>query len=69
MLNRNWGRTYFASFDTYSLIQFRGFQSGGTIPTYSFVPPASGTPYTVSTSTAPTFSARWVSQLGVRLSF
>ncbi|MBX2930633.1 MAG: TonB-dependent receptor [Chitinophagaceae bacterium] len=69
MLNRDWGRTYFASFDTYSLIQFRGFQTGTTVPTYSFVPPASGNPYTVSTSTAPTFSARWVSQLGVRLSF
>ncbi|MCZ2298106.1 MAG: hypothetical protein LC134_01355, partial [Chitinophagales bacterium] len=68
MLNRDWGRQYFASFGTYSLIQFRGFQSGGTVPKYSFVPPASGNPYTVSTSTAPTFSARWVSQLGVRLS-
>ena len=68
MLNRDWGRQYFASFGTYSLIQFRGFQSGGTVPTYSFIPPASGNPYTVSTSTAPTFSARWVSQLGVRLS-
>lgn len=69
MLNRDWGRQYFTSFDTYSLIQFRGYQSGGTVPTFSFVPPSSGNPYTVSTSTSPTFSARWVSQLGVRLSF
>lgn len=69
MLNRDWGRQYFASFNTFSLIQFRGFQTNTTIPTYSFVPPASGAPYTVSTSTSPSFSARWVSQVGVRLSF
>lgn len=68
MLNRDWGRQYFVNFNTYSLMRFRGYQANSTIPTYSFTPPASGSVHTVSTSTAPSFSARWVSQLGVRLS-
>lgn len=69
MLNREWGRQYFASFNTFQLMSFRGYQAGTTVPTYSFVPPANNAPYTVSTSTAPSFSARWVSQVGLRISF
>ncbi|HAI82845.1 MAG TPA: hypothetical protein DCL43_04190, partial [Chitinophagaceae bacterium] len=69
MLNRERGRQYFASFNTFQLMSFRGYQTGTTVPTYSFVPPANNAPYTVSTSTAPSFSARWVSQVGLRISF
>lgn len=67
-LNRDWGRQYFLSFNNFSLIQFNGFQTGTSIPTYKYNP-VNGTPWGVSTSTAPSLSARWVSQLGIRFNF
>ncbi len=70
MLNRDWGRQYFLSFDQFALIQFGGYRSGTTIPTYKFTPIAdNGTPYGISTSTIPSYAARWISQLGVRFNF
>jgi len=69
MLNRDWGRTYFLGFDQYSLIQFAGYVSAANLtPQYRFNP-QQGKPWGVSTSSAPGLSARWISQLGIRLIF
>jgi hypothetical protein len=68
MLNRNWGRTYFMSNDQYSLIKYEG-ATGSTTPSYSFTPVRNNTPWGISSSTAPSYSARWVSQLGLRFKF
>jgi hypothetical protein len=68
MLNRNWGRTYFMANDQYSLMRYQG-ATGSTVPSYSFSPVANNTPWGISSSTAPSYSARWVSQLGLRFKF
>ncbi|RYY97576.1 MAG: TonB-dependent receptor [Chitinophagaceae bacterium] len=69
MINRNWGRTYFLANDNYSLITFSRFNSQTDLtPRYQFTPQA-GTPYGLSTSAAPGISARWISQVGVRVNF
>jgi hypothetical protein len=69
MLNHDWGQTYFLSNDQYALIRFAGFVSATNLtPQYQFAP-QTGKPWGLSTSTAPGLSARWISQLGVRLNF
>jgi hypothetical protein len=69
MLNKDWGRTYFLSNDQYALISFAGFTSTTNLtPTYRFSP-QTGKPWGVNTSTVPGYSARWLSQLTVRLIF
>jgi hypothetical protein len=68
MLNRNWGRTYFMANDQYSLMRYQS-ATASRIPTYSFAPVRDNTPWGISSSTAPSFSARWVSQLGLRFKF
>ena len=68
MLNRDWGRNYFLNFDNYSLIRYQG-ASGSTTPSYSFAPVKDNTPWGISSSVQPTFSARWTSQLGLRFKF
>ena len=68
MLNRNWGRNYFMSNDQTSIIKYQG-ATGSTTPSYSFSPIANNTPWGISSSTAPSYSARWVSQLGLRFKF
>jgi hypothetical protein len=68
MLNRNWGRTYFMSNDQFSIIKYQG-ATGSTVPSYSFSPISNNTPWGISSSTTPSYSARWVSQLGLRFKF
>jgi hypothetical protein len=68
MLNRNWGRTYFMSNDQFSVIKYQG-ATGSTVPSYSFSPIGNNTPWGISSSTTPSYSARWVSQLGLRFKF
>jgi hypothetical protein len=68
MLNRNWGRTYFLSNDQFTLLKYQG-ATGSTTPSYSFNPIANNTPWGISSSTSPSYSARWVSQLGLRFKF
>jgi outer membrane receptor for ferrienterochelin and colicin len=72
MLNRDWGRTYFMSNDQFAVISFAGYVSASNFtPQYRFNPtiaqPQSET--NISTSTAPSFSPRWTSQLGLRINF
>jgi hypothetical protein len=68
MLNRNWGRTYFMSNDQTSIIKYQG-ATGSLVPSYSFAPVRDNTPWGISSSTTPSYSARWVSQLGLRFKF
>ncbi|MEO6454604.1 MAG: TonB-dependent receptor [Ginsengibacter sp.] len=69
MISRKWGRTFFLANDNYRLIQFAGFVSATDLtPQYRFSPQTT-TPYGLSTSTAPGISARWISQLGLRVNF
>jgi hypothetical protein len=69
MLSRNWGQTYFLANDQYSLIRFTGFVSAANLtPQYQFSP-QTGKPWGISTSNVAGFSARFISQLGLRLSF
>ncbi|HEX5668505.1 MAG TPA: hypothetical protein VFX73_06850, partial [Chitinophagaceae bacterium] len=67
MLNKNWGRIYYAQNDSYPLIEFAGFASTTPlIPQYRFRS-ENISPYSVQTSTVPGNSARWISQLGLKL--
>jgi hypothetical protein len=69
MLSHNWGQTYFLANDQYALIRVTGFASNTDwTPQYQFATP-SGKPWGLSTSTAPGYRARWISQLGVRVNF
>ena len=69
MLNKDWGRTYFLANDNFPLITFNNYTSTGNLtPTYKYTP-FSGKPYGVNTSLNPGYTARWISQLGLRFSF
>jgi hypothetical protein len=70
MLNKDWGRTYFlSSNDNYALITFAGYSNSNTLtPQYKFKPNGAQ-PWSIQNSTAPGVSARWISQLGVKISF
>ncbi len=69
MINKDWGKTYFLSNDQYALISFSGYTSATNLtPTYKFSP-QTGKPWGINTSTVPGYSARWLSQLTVRLIF
>lgn len=69
MLNKDWGRTWFLANDNFSLLQFAGYVSASNpTPQYRFTPFA-GKPWGVSTTLNPGYTARWISQLGMRISF
>ncbi len=85
LINRDWGRNYFLSNDQFAAIAFRGFTAPGTLnpasasgtysatnsqAAFSFNPQNVGRdPWNVSTSSVPSVSARWMSQLGIRFNF
>jgi outer membrane receptor for ferrienterochelin and colicin len=72
MLNRNWGRTYFMSNDQFAAVSFAGYVSNSDLtPQYRFNPTVAQpkSVANISTSTAPSFSPRWTSQLGFRINF
>jgi hypothetical protein len=73
MLNRNWGRTYFVSNDNQQVLRFAGYvnATSNLTPQYQFNPlfTQPGSDNNISTSSAPSYSARWTSQLGLRLNF
>ncbi len=67
MINKNWGRTYFMASDNFQLITFAGYANTATLtPQYQFTP-LKGTPYSIQSSTLPGNSARWISQLGIKI--
>ncbi len=69
LLNRNWGRNYFASNDQVGLINFAGFVSATNLtPQYRFNPNFNTTgAFDVSDSPVPNYGSRWFSQLEFRL--
>jgi hypothetical protein len=67
MLNKDWGAIYFLPGDKYSLIQLVGYANTTTLtPQYQYKP-VTGKPYSLQSSTTPGNSARWVSQLGLKV--
>ncbi len=70
-ISRNWGRSYFLSNDQFALVQFAGYKASDDLtPQYRFNPQNNGrTPWGVSTSSVPQYSARWQSQLTLRFNF
>jgi hypothetical protein len=68
LLNRDWGRQYFATNDNYRILDFRGYASATDLtPRYRFTNPTDGKPYNVSDGAFN--SSRWSSQLGLRVNF
>jgi outer membrane receptor for ferrienterochelin and colicin len=66
MLNRNWGKAYFISNDQAIVLEMASYVSATDLtPRYKFTPLASGTPYTLSDGVFN--SARWSSQVGIRV--
>lgn len=67
MLHKNWGRLYFLLNDSYPLITFFSWVNTTTLkPQYQFTP-INDKPYSLQTSTLPGSSARWISQLGLKI--
>ena len=66
LINKEWGRQYSVSNNSFSLINFEGFEDGTKIPTYSYDGSglSDGNPYYVSD-----FLSRWRGQIGVRYIF
>ncbi|TAD92501.1 MAG: TonB-dependent receptor [Bacteroidetes bacterium] len=73
LINRDWGRNYFLANDNFQLLAFAGYSTIANVantPTYRFNPQNNTrTPWGLSNSVVPNYSARWASQLGVRINF
>ncbi len=70
LLNKNAGKIFFLSNDQTSVVNFRGFQTGTTIPTFQFFKPRDNKPYiTNDVQTSANTSSRWNGQLTFRYSF
>ena len=68
MINRTAGKQYFIANDQSVILDFTGYVSATNLtPQYKFTTPPNNKPYFVSDGVFN--SARWTSQLGVRLSF
>jgi hypothetical protein len=67
LLNKNWGRRYFASNDQVLLLQQVGFLANGTTPTFNFNPNALNSINQIDDVGLQ--SARWQMQVGARYSF
>lgn len=67
LLNKDWGKRYFASFDQVQLIDHVGFLPDGTTPTFRYNPNAEKTLNQVDD--AGVNSSRWQAQMGVRYTF
>ena len=69
MVNRDWGKQYFAGNDQFGLISFADYVSTTNLtPQYKFNP-AITTPYNFNNSATPGYANRWVSQIGLRFNF
>jgi hypothetical protein len=67
MLNRDWGRQYFALNDNYRILSLASSYSSDLTPRYTFTPPTNGKPYTINDGVFN--SSRWTSQVGLRFNF
>lgn len=69
LVNRDWGKQYFASNDQFGLISFADYVSPTNLtPQYRFNPTIT-TPYNFNNSATPGYANRWVSQIGLRFNF
>lgn len=67
MLNKDWGHIYSVVGGNFPLIRFAGYANTTTLtPQYQFSP-LNGLPYSLSTNSAPGSSARWISQVGIKI--
>ena len=67
LLNKNWGKRYFANFDQVQLIDHVGFLPDGTTPTFRYNPNVERSLNQIDD--AGVNSSRWQAQLGVRYTF
>lgn len=67
LINQDWGKRYFATFDQVQLIDHVGFLADGTTPTFRFDPNAINSMNQIDD--AGLNSSRWQMQLGVRYTF
>ncbi len=69
LINRDWGKQYFAGNDQFGLINFAGYVAATNLtPQYRFNPTIT-TPYNFNNSATPGYANRWVSQVGLRFNF
>ncbi|MFM6926582.1 MAG: hypothetical protein ACKOU7_13830 [Ferruginibacter sp.] len=69
MINRDWGKQYFAGNDQFGLITFAGYVAANNLtPQYRFNPTIVN-PYNFNNSATPGYANRWVSQVGLRFNF
>ena len=68
LINRNWGRRYYQPNDNFAPLAFMGYLSETQlIPQYRFDPnQLQSVPWIVSNSLSPSFTARWMAQMGIR---
>ncbi|RTY76191.1 carboxypeptidase regulatory-like domain-containing protein [Flavobacterium sp. LS1R10] len=67
LLNKNWGKRYFTSFDQVQLLQQVGFLANGTTPTFRYNPAVGNNVNQVDD--VGLNSSRWQMQTGVRYTF
>ncbi|MBL7703030.1 MAG: TonB-dependent receptor [Ferruginibacter sp.] len=69
MIDRDWGKQYFAGNDQFGLVNFAGYVAANNLtPQFRFNPTITN-PYNFNNSATPGYANRWVSQLGVRFNF
>jgi len=69
MLNKDWGRIYYAPayYNNYALMKFEGFVTGTKEPIFSFTKPKGGTIFSIDDSGLQ--SSRWQAQITLRYNF